>query len=297
MNSGYTYRSRIDAGGDGQPLASYLAARYPHSSLDTWLARLAGGEIELAGRRASPGEVGRQGDLLAWHRPPWAEPDVPRHFAVLYEDADVLAVAKPGGLPTMPAGGYLEHTLVHLVRRNWPSAHAVHRLGRATSGVVLFALTSAAAAALARALRDRRVEKTYRALVAGAPAWDLLEATTPIGLVPHPRLGRVYAAHAGGREARSRLAVVERRDGTTLLAVTIATGRPHQIRIHAAAAGHPLAGDPLYAPGGLPSAAALPGDGGYHLHAWRVGFAHPRTARHREVVAPLPEPLRLATER
>jgi len=217
------------------------------------------------------------------------EPDVPRHFEVLFEDDDVLAVAKPSGLPTMPAGGYLEHTLLHLVRRDRPHAHAVHRLGRATSGVVLFALTPAAAKSLTGDLRNRRVEKVYRALVDGEPSWDAIDVATPIGPVPHPRLGSVHAVLAGGREATSRIQVVERRGGTTLVEVTIATGRPHQIRIHAAATGHPLAGDPVYGPGGAPrEAPGLPGDGGYLLHAWRVAFRHPRTARACAVLAPPP---------
>jgi 23S rRNA pseudouridine1911/1915/1917 synthase len=155
----------------------------------------------------------------------------------------------------------------------------VHRLGRGTSGLVLFARTEVARRALARAWRDEAVEKAYRALVAGAPGRDAFSIAVPIGRVPHPRLGHVHAAAPGGKRAVSHVRVLGRREGATLVEVTIPTGRPHQIRIHLAAAGHPLVGDPVYGPGGVPvSEPGLPGDPGYWLHAHRLGLEHPVTA-------------------
>ncbi|MGD9905522.1 MAG: RluA family pseudouridine synthase [Vicinamibacterales bacterium] len=292
LNAGYAYRSRIAPADHGRALLDYLADRYPHSTAADWLARLEGGEVAVGTETVTADAVLRTGDAVVWQRPPWREAAVPERFDVLHDDGDVLAVAKPSGLPTLPAGGFLEHTLLHLVRRRWPAAHAVHRLGRATSGVVLFALSPLAATALTRAMRERQLAKTYLALVSGAPAWRRLDVTTPIGRIPHPRLGTVHAASDAGREAHSRFAVVEPRGDTTLVEVSIATGRPHQIRIHAAVAGHPLAGDPVYAAGGgLREAPGLPGDNGYLLHAWRVSFVHPRTARACAVIAPPPAAL------
>ncbi len=91
--------------------------------------------------------------------------------------------------------------------------------------------------------------------------------------------------------------MLERRPGSFLCDVTIATGRPHQIRIHLAAAGHPLVGDPLYGIGGLPTdSEALPGDGGYHLHSAELGFVHPSRGDRVTVLAPLPLELRAAPE-
>ncbi|MGE0459838.1 MAG: RluA family pseudouridine synthase [Vicinamibacterales bacterium] len=298
-NRGWTYRVQVGPEAAGRSVLAYLADTYAHSAADAWAARLMGGEVEVDGRHARGDEALRPGQLISWHRPPWCEPDVPLHFDVLFEDASILAVCKPAGLPTMPAGGFLEHTLLTLVRARHPQARPVHRLGRFTSGVVLFALSTAAASALARAFREHRVTKHYRALGCRVPAWAEKEISQPIGPVPHPRLGSVFAASVHGRPAHSTAQVVERRDDETVFDVRITTGRPHQIRIHLAFAGHPLAGDPLYAEGGTPRVPdpGLPGDGGYVLHAHRLGFTHPATGQALEVIAPLPPPLVARQER
>jgi 23S rRNA pseudouridine1911/1915/1917 synthase len=155
----------------------------------------------------------------------------------------------------------------------------VHRLGRWTSGVVLLARSRRARAELARQLADREMGKRYRALASGEPASREWTVDVPIGPVPHPWLGTVHAASPSGRPSSSRVTVLERRAAGFLCDVCIATGRPHQIRIHLAAAGHPLVGDPLYAAGGVPrgDARAVPGDGGYLLHAAEVTLRHPAT--------------------
>lgn len=289
-NRGWTYRVQVGPEAAGRSVLAYLADTFLHSGIDEWAARLVGGEVALDGRHAGADEALRPGQVITWRRPPWHEPDVPLHFDVLWEDVSVLAVHKPAGLPTMPAGGFLEHTLLWQVRTRYPGAHPVHRLGRFTSGVVLFALSSDAAGALGRDWRERRVTKWYRALGCGVPDWGETEIVQPIGPVPHPRLGSVHGASAQGKPAHSMLRVVERRDDETVFDVCITTGRPHQIRIHLAFAGHPLVGDPLYAEGGRPRLLdpGLPGDGGYRLHAHRLGFTHPATGQRVDLIAPLP---------
>ncbi len=120
----------------------------------------------------------------------------------------------------------------------------------------------------------------YRALVSGVPEQREFTVEAPIGLVDHPPLGRLHAAVAGGKAAVSHVRILAVRNGNALVEVTIPTGRPHQIRIHMAAAGHPLVGDPVYVAGGVPGAGGgLPGDPGYRLHALRLRLAHPSTGR------------------
>jgi 23S rRNA pseudouridine1911/1915/1917 synthase len=277
LNRGCTYREQIGPAQAGRTVLQHLAYRYPHSSDAEWAARLAASQVELDDVPSCGDETLRPGQRLSWHRSPWHEPDVPLTFDVVHEDSSILAVSKPSGLPTMPAGGFLDHTLLALVHARDPAAHPLHRLGRHTSGLVLFARTSAAAATLSRAWRRWEVEKDYRALVSGHPSWRTLEITVGIGEVPHPTLGSVFAARADGKPSQTTAAVLAHTASGTLCDVRILTGRPHQIRIHLAWAGHPLVGDALYGAGGspVPVRPGLPGDGGYLLHAHRVRFPHP----------------------
>lgn len=297
-NRGHVYTEQVGAEGAGRPVLTHLLARGGPAGEAEWRARVASGAVRVDGAVATAGQLLRAGQRLTWDRPPWDEPEVPLCTAVLFEDDDLLAVAKPRGLPTMPGGGqFLESTLLAVVRRRAPEAVPMHRLGRDTSGIVLFARTAAARAAVAALFRDRRVRKLYRALCAGHPARDRFTVDAPIGEVPYAPTGTVHAATPGGKRARSHVRVVERRGGeepASLVEVEIETGRPHQIRIHLAWAGHPLVGDPLFGPGGLPlpGSLAVPGDTGYLLHALRLELAHPRTGRPLVVECAPPPALR-----
>lgn len=234
----------------------------------------------------------KPGSILIWNRPGWVEDETPQTYGRIYGDGDLIVVDKPSGLPTLPGGGFYRNTLANLVRADFPTARPVHRLGRATSGLVVFALNSEAAATLSR--RWTGVRKRYRALASGTASQPLYEIRMPIGPQPHPRLGSVHAASAVGKPAHSIARTLERRESTTVFEVDLRTGRPHQIRIHLAVIGHPLEGDPLYAAGGLPRAdcPGLPGDAGYRLHAGQLQFDHPVTGEQLELTSPPPEILK-----
>jgi len=252
------------------------------------------------------------GDGLVWYRPPWQEEAVPVLPSPLFDNGDLLVFNKPSGLPVLPAGGFLEHTCLAQLQARWPEARPVHRLGRFTSGLLVCARLPASRAWLSALLRESTAQssctkKTYRALlqppVPESPLLALepdqqLSLTTPIGRCPHTRLGTIWAAAPAdpvALPARSELRLLERGEWAWLVEVTIATGRPHQIRIHTAAGGAPLLGDPLYVPGGLAAKQALPGDGGYHLHAHRLRLVCP-DGDLLALEAPLPEALRGAAD-
>lgn len=288
-NQGYSYRHCISPKWAGRSLLDYLSIEFDHSSREEWNCRVAGGEIVVNERIVSFEQHLQAGDLVVWNRPPWDEEDVPRDFTVIYEDQWLLAVDKPSGLPTLPGAGFLQNTLLSIVQEQFPEAYSLHRLGRATSGLVLFARDRQTASVIQS--HWSQIHKQYQALASGITALDHYDIYVPIGPVPHPRLGSVHAASISGKPARSVARVLERRVDSTLCEVDLITGRPHQIRIHLASIGHPLVGDPLYAPGGIPrdDNPGLPGDAGYSLHAKRLEFTHPVTKQHIILHSPLPK--------
>ncbi len=287
-------RRRVAAPAAGQCLMDWLLDTLEHADAPTWRARIEAGQVTVDGARVDPGTSLRAGQRVAWAKPPWVEPVAPLRFGIVHEDPHLLVVEKPSGLPTLPGGGFQEHTLLALVRAHAPGASPMHRLGRGTSGLVLFCKSKEASRAVQAQWREPgAVHKRYLALASGQPCQDSFEVDVPIGLVSDPVMGQLYSASPTGKPSRSAFLVLERRADSCLLQVDIATGRPHQIRIHAAAAGHPLVGDPLYGSGGqrAPGSEARPGDLGYRLHAWRLGLTHPVGGRALAFVAPPPEEL------
>src|SRR4029453_14112425 len=202
------------------------------------------------------------GASLALDVPPPASADIEPApgipLTVVYEDADLLVIDKPAGLVVHPAPGHGTDTLVNaLVARGGEEAWGgiagvrrpgiVHRLDRDTSGLLMVARTDAAQHSLMAQLKARRVKKSYLALVLGEVAAAVGRIEAPIGRDPkhRPRVGGA----AGGRGGTTGYRVRERFPGWTLLELDLVTGRTHQIRVHLDAIGHPIAGDPLYAPG------------------------------------------------
>lgn len=216
------------------------------------------------------------------------------HITIRLRTPWLLVVEKPAGVAVHPGGRNRGPTVVELVAReearqgNRGSIHAVHRLDRDTSGLLLLARSPAAHAALDRALREGRVERGYLAVAAGVLEGEEGTFDGPIG--PHPRRRDLRAVVPGGAPAVTRWRVLERGAGATLLEVELETGRTHQVRVHLAAAGHPLVGDRWY--GGPARVEGAPAPGRLALHAHRLAFPDPEDGRRVEVVSPLPAELR-----
>src|ERR1700733_9190204 len=290
LNRGHAYTTIISSKYHGRTLLSHLASVYPHSSPQAWQQKLNKREVTVNGITATGSESLSLGQTLVWNRPPWIEADSPQQFEVLFEDPYLLAVNKPSGLPTLPGVGFMENALLRLVKKQTPNAIPVHRLGRATTGIVLFAKTPQAASKLSANWNTPRIQKIYRALAQDIAQQDAYEILTPIGLVPHPRIGSVWAANPSGKPSKSLAKVISRTASTTTFEVSLNSGRPHQIRIHLASIGLPLVGDPLYGSTGQPleNLPGLPGDGGYFLHAQFLNFQHPITGEQINLEAALP---------
>jgi len=196
---------------------------------------------------------------------------------VVYEDEDLAVINKPAGMVVHPAPGHYTGTLVHaLLGRggDWSAIGGasrpgvVHRLDKGTSGLIVVARNDVSHRGLSAQLKDRSLSRTYLAIVRGRVKDDAGELEGPIGR--HPRERKRMAVVEGGRFARTRYEVVERRRTHTLLRCELETGRTHQIRVHLAALGHPVAGDAEY--GGHEEGLDRP-----MLHAWRLRLRHPRT--------------------
>jgi len=211
---------------------------------------------------------------------------------ILYEDTDVIAINKPAGMVVHAGAGRHSGTLVNaLVHRFGKLSKVggdlrpgiVHRLDQFTSGVILVARTDAAHRNLAEQFSSRKVEKIYLALVHGRVTKERGRITTPITRDPVRRT-RMTTKLAHGRLAITEYKVLRRFDAFTFLEVKIGTGRTHQIRVHLASVGHPVAGDKLY--GAPPSPTPR-----IFLHAHQITFTSPSSGAEIKITAPLPQDL------
>jgi 23S rRNA pseudouridine1911/1915/1917 synthase len=217
-----------------------------------------------------------------------------------YDDERVLVVSKPPGLVTHPARGHASGTLVNaLLGLGVPLAGAtsirpgiVHRLDKDTSGLLLVAKDDEAQAYLVDALRERRIERRYVALVRGRPPADSGTIEAPIGR--HPVKRRQFAVVPGGRPSVTHYSVRSAGDRLTLLDLKLETGRTHQIRVHLAHLGHSVLGDRVY--GGLSELSREIGLTRPFLHACSLRFPHPDDGREIAVSDALPGDLEAALE-
>jgi tRNA pseudouridine32 synthase/23S rRNA pseudouridine746 synthase len=192
---------------------------------------------------------------------------------VLYADPWLLALLKPSGLLSQPGlGPELADSLISRAQERWPEARLVHRLDRDTSGLILLARDATTHRALSAAFAERRVRKTYLAVVQGLPADRGGVINQPLARIATrpPRYG-VVPLEQGGKPALTRWRVLRRFEGSSLLLLQPRTGRSHQLRVHLADLGHPVLGDPIYG-----ESAAAPR---LQLHAAGLQLLHPATGK------------------
>ncbi len=231
-------------------------------------------------------------------------------LAIVFEDARLLVLDKPAGLVVHPGAGSASGTLVNALLHHIRDLSGiggvlrpgiVHRLDRGTSGLLVVAKDDEAHRALARQFAGRSVEKEYLALVLGVPQRKQGRIEAPIGR--HPVHRQRMSIREGGRSARSDYQVVEGLDGAALVRVRIYTGRTHQIRVHLASIGHPIAGDASYGGTRTPpsrraaSREALASLRRPALHAARLAFEHPASAERLRFESPLPSDIEGVLER
>lgn len=259
------------------------------------------GLIRAGGRTRKPGYRVRPGETIDGTIPPPSPVSfLPEAMSldILYEDRDLIVINKAAGIVVHPAPGHPDGTLVNGLLYHCPDLEGiggelrpgiVHRLDRDTTGALVVAKNGSAHAELARQFKSREVGKIYVALVYGGFLDDSGTISLPIGRHPVARK-KMSTTSRQGREAETEWRVLERFDRVTLLELTLKTGRTHQIRVHCAAMGHPVFGDPVYGRG---RKSAMPAGIGkvdrQMLHARRLSLTHPRTGERMVFDAPLPE--------
>ncbi len=282
----------------GWRLDAALAKLFPEHSRSRLQAWLKAGLIRLDGGEAEPKRKVYGGERIDFD-PGVAASSAPtlEHAAedialnVVFEDAQLIVIDKPAGLVMHPGNGNASGTLMNALLHHEPQLAAipragiVHRLDKDTSGLLVVARTLTAQTDLVRQMQARSVQRHYLALALGTVERDGT-VDAPLGRHAVQRT-KMAIVRAGGKEARTHYAVLERFAKATLLECRLETGRTHQIRVHLASIKHPLAGDPVYgkAKSGDARLDAFPRQA---LHAWRLALRHPATGAEMAWESPLP---------
>ena len=297
----------VNAEQAGQRLDRFLASQLPDMSRTHIQLLMEEGRVLVDGGAMKPSHRIEQGATVTLDIPPVPAPGVDAEeipLEILYEDRYLAVLNKPAGMIVHPGAGADSGTLVAALLHRFGGMEGlstvggplrpgiVHRLDKGTSGVIVVALTNEAHLKLIEEFRERRVQKTYLALLHGKLDGETGTVDLPVAR-DLKRRSRMTARRRDGREARTDWRVRLRLESFTLVEADLHTGRTHQIRVHFSALGSPVVGDTLY---GAPrqervGTGLLPPLGRNFLHAARIAFAHPMTGKQIEVRAPLPAEL------
>jgi 23S rRNA pseudouridine1911/1915/1917 synthase len=216
--------------------------------------------------------------------------DIP--LDIVYEDEDLLVVNKPKGMVVHPAAGNFEGTLVNALMFHCKDSLSgingvmrpgiVHRIDKNTSGLLMVAKNDFAHNFLAEQIKEHSFTREYEAIVYGNV--KMQEGTIDAPIARHPQKRKQMAVVSGGRRAVTHYKVIDRLNGFTHLRLKLETGRTHQIRVHMAYLGFPVAGDEVYGPKKV-----ITSLGGQCLHAKKIGFIHPKTQEYMEFESDLPD--------
>lgn len=280
---------------DGETRIDVFAAGAAGVTRSRAAALVSEGLVSVNGKTVSKSCKVKKGDtVLITVSDPKEYDIVPENIPldIVYEDEDLLVVNKPKGMVVHPAAGNYSGTLVNALMFHCGNSLSgingvmrpgiVHRIDKNTSGLLMVAKNDLAHTGLAAQIKAHSFMREYEAVVYGNIKDDEGTVNAPIGR--HPIKRKQMAVVNGGRDAVTHYRVIERFDGFTHIGVRLETGRTHQIRVHMAYIGHPVAGDEVYGPQKV-----ITELGGQCLHAKKIGFIHPRTGEYMEFDSPLPE--------
>ena len=288
----------------GLRLDRFVQNRMPRLSRTRAQKIVVSSAVRLNGERRRPSDIVRSGEIVYLVRERFEEPLTPLHFDVVHQDAAVLIVDKPAGLPMHPTATYHKHTLSYLLRQRYESLgefvpRIAHRLDRETSGLVLCARNLGAERMLKKAFERHTIDKSYLAIIRGHLPQDSGDIDFPMAPV-REGLHVLMEVREDGLIAFTHYEVLARTDGHQLVALFPKSGRQHQLRVHLAALGCPIVGDKLYGPereaafleyietGLTEELLGRLGHARQALHAHTLTFTHPESAERFRAVASLP---------
>ena len=254
------------------------------------------GLVTVNGRVAKKSAKLKCGDEVETQIPDLEEPEaIPQDIPldIVYEDDDLLVVNKPKGMVVHPAPGNPDSTLVNALLHHCKGSLSgingvlrpgiVHRIDKDTSGLLIVAKNDMAHNHLAEQIKEHSFTREYRAVVYGNVKQDTGTVNAPIGRDPKNRQ-RMAVVYINSKPAVTHYEVLQRFEGFTFMKFRLETGRTHQIRVHMASLGHPIAGDPVYGPKKV-----ITSLDGQCLHAGLIGFVHPRTGEYMEFSSEIPQ--------
>lgn len=283
----------FEAEENNQRLDKYLSSQLPELSRTRIKELIKDAHVLVNGNKAKVSYKIEKGDKIFVNVPKVEPLDVKAEnipLDIVYEDKDVLVVNKPQGMVVHPAAGHPNHTLVNaLLFHTKDLAESeegfrpgiVHRIDKDTSGLLMIAKNPKARESLEEQLAAKTNKRLYLAIVHGNFGEEMGTINAPIGRNPNDR--KKMSVNERGKNAITHFQVLEQFKGYSLIRCQLETGRTHQIRVHMAYIGHPIAGDPIYGP-----RKTLKGAGQF-LHAQVLGFKHPETGEWLEFSIEPPE--------
>ena len=290
------YRFQVEDSWEGTRIDKFLSANLDFLSRSYLQKMIQEQKVTVNTKAVKSNYMLRLGDEIFFELPESVEPEIlPQEIPldVLYEDKELIVVNKPKGMVVHPAPGHYRETLVNALLAHCRDSLSgingvmrpgiVHRIDKDTTGSLIICKTDLSHESIAKQLKEHTIVRRYRAVCMGILKEEEYRIEAPIGR--HPIERKKMAVHVkNGKAAITHVKVLERLQNATYIECQLETGRTHQIRVHLSSIGHPLLGDELY--GDTKNKLHLQGQ---TLHAYILGFHHPKTQEYIETTAPLPE--------
>lgn len=291
-----TYKFQVEDEWEGIRIDKFLSGNLDFLSRSYLQKMIQEQRVTVNGKTVKANYMLRPDEEVEFHLPESVEPEIlPQEIPleVLYEDEDVIVVNKPKGMVVHPAPGHYSGTLVNALLAHCKDSLSgingvmrpgiVHRIDKDTTGSLIACKNDLAHESIAAQLKEHSILRRYRAICMGVLKEEEYRIDAPIGRHPAERK-RMAVNQKNGKSAVTRVRVLERLKNATYIECQLETGRTHQIRVHLSSLGHPLLGDEVY--GDSKNRFKLQGQ---TLHAFILGFHHPKDGHYVETVAPLPE--------